>query len=139
MIVSAEMARQVAARAGSRCEYCRMHQALQGATFHVEHIIPSARGGGDDPQNFAWACPACNLHKSDKTHSEDPESGGLVRLFHPRNDGWNDHFLWVGFALVGRTPVGRATAHALDLNHERRVRIREAEHLFGLFAGAAPT
>ena len=28
----------VRARAGDRCEYCRMHQSLQGATFHVEHV-----------------------------------------------------------------------------------------------------
>ena len=40
--------RQVEARAGERCEYCRMHQALQGATFHIEHVVPRSRGGPDD-------------------------------------------------------------------------------------------
>ncbi len=34
---------QVEERAEDRCEYCRMHQALQGGTFHVEHIVPSAQ------------------------------------------------------------------------------------------------
>jgi hypothetical protein len=38
----AETVRQVEDRAQQRCEYCRMHQALQGATFHVEHIVPSS-------------------------------------------------------------------------------------------------
>jgi hypothetical protein len=38
-----EHAREVETRAGSRCEYCRMHQALQGATFHVEHILNHSR------------------------------------------------------------------------------------------------
>ena len=36
---------QVEVRAEDRCESCRMHQALQGGTFHVEHILPNARGG----------------------------------------------------------------------------------------------
>ena len=38
-------ASMVQERADQRCEYCRMHQSLQGATFHVEHIVPSSRGG----------------------------------------------------------------------------------------------
>ena len=44
-----------------------MHQSLQGATFHVEHITPrSTRGRQRDLANPAWCCPACNLHKSDR-------------------------------------------------------------------------
>ncbi len=59
----AERQRIVSARAGQRCEYCRMHQELQGAVFHVEHLVA-----------------------------------------------------------------------ALNLNHERRVRIRHVEARFGLFS-----
>lgn len=43
MTFRTEIVREVEARAGRRCEYCRMHQALQGATFHVEHIIPALK------------------------------------------------------------------------------------------------
>jgi hypothetical protein len=32
-----------------------------------------------------------------------------------------------------RRATGRATIAALDLNHERRIRIRQAEQMFGLF------
>jgi hypothetical protein len=32
-----------------------------------------------------------------------------------------------------RTPVGRATVDTLLLNHERRIKIRQAEALFDLF------
>ena len=35
----------ITARSGGCCEYCQMHQSLQGATFHVEHVIPRVRGG----------------------------------------------------------------------------------------------
>lgn len=54
-------------------------------------------------------------------------------MFHPRRERWADHFLWDGPRAVGHSPVGRATLAALDLNALRRLRIREAEGLFGLF------
>jgi len=66
-------------RARQRCEYCCMHQSLQGATFHVEHIVPLSRGGASAPENLAWCCPSCNLHKSDRTHAVDPETNQLER------------------------------------------------------------
>ncbi len=132
----AGLVRAVAARAGDRCEYCRMHQALQGATFHVEHTVPSSHGGADDLANLAWACPACNLHKADRTSAVDPDSGTVVPLFNPRTDCWSDHFAWQEYKIVGLTPIGRAAILALDLNHSRRVMIRRAEEMFGLFAPA---
>jgi hypothetical protein len=49
-------------------------------------------------------------------------------------DRWSEHFRFEGYRLVGQTPVGRATAWLLDLNHPRRVLIRQAEELFGFFS-----
>lgn len=133
MSVVPSIAAQVIFRAGSRCEYCGMSQSLQGATFHIEHITPITCGGSSDLGNLALACPSCNLQKSDRSHVFDSLSGGQVLLFHPRNDVWEIHFEWQDTELVGLTAVGRATIHALDLNHPRRRRVREAEKLFGLF------
>jgi len=87
-----ETTRQVTARAGSRCEYCRMHQSLQGATFHIEHITPRAAGGSDAADNLALACPSCNLGKSDRVRVPDPSTAEAVPLFNPRTDLWADHF-----------------------------------------------
>jgi 5-methylcytosine-specific restriction endonuclease McrA len=129
----ADTVRAVEERARRRCEYCGMHQTLQGATFHVEHIVPSSRGGPSTEDNLALACPTCNLHKSDRVESPDPESSALAPLFHPRTQQWADHFRWDNYEVVGTTPTGRATVSALDLNHPRRVLIRRAEELFGLF------
>lgn len=129
----AELTAEVERRAGSRCEYCRMHQSLQGATFHLEHIVPETRGGLTDSDNLAWACPGCNLRKSDRVELIDPATGKFVSMFHPRRDAWSDHFEWRGFQLVGRTPIGRALIDGFCLNHERRQRIRQAEQVFGLF------
>ncbi len=126
----AEIVRLVEARAGGCCEYCRMHQDLQGATFHVEHIIPSSAKGSDNPDNLAWA--GCDLHKSNRQQLPDPETGAAVPLFNPRQHVWSDHLHWNGHLLVGRTPIGRALVAAFDLNSTRRQRIRQAEESFDL-------
>jgi hypothetical protein len=36
--------RRVRLRAGDRCEYCRLTQAGQEATFHVDHVVPRIAG-----------------------------------------------------------------------------------------------
>jgi len=133
MGVPEELSRQVWARARARCQYCLMHQSLQGATFHIEHIVPQSKGGISEMENLAVACPGCNLHKADKTGAVDPASGKEVRLFHPVQQLWREHFRFKGFQIEGLTSIGRATVEALNLNHIRRQRIRQVEEVFGLF------
>jgi hypothetical protein len=55
----------------------------------------------------------------------DPESGALVRLFHPRRDRWEEHFERNGVVIVGRTATGRATVALLKMNAEDRRRLRQ--------------
>lgn len=133
MTTRAELAREVRQRAGDRCEYCRMHESLQGATFHLEHVCPRAAGGGSVFENLALACPSCNLCKSDRQCLIDPDTGTDVALFDPRRDPWDEHFRYAEFQVVGLTAVGRTLVAAFDLNSARRIRIRQAEALFGLF------
>jgi len=147
MTSRSEITHQVEGSAAGRCEYCRMHQPLQGATFHVEHIIPRSLGGSSALNNLAWACPSCNLQKSNRVLVLATETPEEVRLFDPRAHEWTDHFRWAGYHIIGLTKVGRVTVEALLLNHQRRTRIRPAEELFGLFppieqpdiVGIAPT
>jgi len=133
MSVSGELAAEVRSRAQGRCQYCRMHQALQGATFHLEHIIPKSAGGSSDLANLALACPSCNLQKADRSEAIDPETQRMARLFHPVRHIWSENFRFKDYQIEGLTPVGRATVTALNLNHPRRLRIRAAEERFGLF------
>ncbi|HSQ56149.1 MAG TPA: hypothetical protein VLM40_10450 [Gemmata sp.] len=72
--------------------------------------------------------------KSDRVRVPDTQSGTEVPLFNPRADRWGDHFAWdEEWRVVALTAVGRATIAALNLNHPRRIRIREAEEWFDLF------
>jgi hypothetical protein len=111
-----------------------MHQSLQGATFHIEHVVPKCRDGETSFLNLAWACPSCNLHKSSRIEVPSCEDRDrVVPLFNPRVHPWQEHFDWDDYHLVGQTEIGRATIIALDLNHPRRIRIRQAEQMFGWF------
>jgi hypothetical protein len=110
-----------------------MHQSLQGARFHLEHVVPLSRGGATDLENLAWACPGCNLRKSDRVDVIDPGTQVAVPIFHPRSYSWHAHFAWDDYQIVGLTAIGRATVATLDFNHPRRLRIRQAEQMFGLF------
>ena len=106
--------------------------------FHIEHITPQSAGGSDTLDNLALARPGCNLGKSNRTTVPDPGTETPVPLFNPRTQRWADHFAWAERRVVGRTPVGRATVAALNLNHPRRVLIREAEEGFDLFPPDTP-
>lgn len=117
--------RQVRERAGQRCEYCRLRQEHEpDRPFHVEHIIATQHRGGDSGENLALACQLCNLLKGPNLSGLDPDTEVLVRLFHPRNDVWEDHFRVGGAMIVGRTDVGRTTAWLLEMNGEDRVELR---------------
>ena len=112
-------------RAGNRCEYCRLQQRHAPLfTFHIEHIRAKQHGGTDDPFNLALSCNRCNRTKGPNPSSFDPVTGQLVRLFNPREDTWEVHFVFQGATIVGLTPEGRATVELLKMNEPKRVRTR---------------
>ncbi len=124
---------QVWQRASSLCEYCRMPQQHDVLTFQIDHIIARKHHGSDELGNLALACFACNNHKGPNIAGVDTETGQVIRLFHPRQDNWKDHFEWYRAVLVGRTPIGRATVDVLSINLPHRVRLRQMLILEGVF------
>lgn len=46
----------------SRCLYC--YSRLDA--YHIDHVVPLSRGGGNGPDNICVACPSCNLSKGNK-------------------------------------------------------------------------
>jgi hypothetical protein len=112
-------------RAGDRCEYCHLKQEhLPFSTFHVEHVIARQHGGADDPSNLALACDRCNAHKGPNLSGIDPETGDIVPLYHPREHIWEEHFRESEAVITGLTAIGRTTVRVLNMNEDRRVRLR---------------
>ena len=128
--VPATLQRRVRRRAGERCEYCRVAQAMQEATFHVDHIEPRRAGGATTLENLALACVSCSLRKGARVMGIDPTTGEETRIFHPRRDEWSAHFeIQASSEILGATPVGRATVGLLQLNRSVAVAIRSEERL----------
>ena len=91
---------------------------------YIEHIVAKQHRGSDDGENLALACHRCNLQKGPNLTGCDPESGGIVPLFHPRRDRWADHFIFQGPRIVGLTAIGRTTVLVLGMNDARRLDLR---------------
>jgi hypothetical protein len=62
-------------RDGFACRYCGSTKRLS-----LDHIIPRAQGGGDNPSNLVTACRSCNSRK----HARTPEQAGMPLLPVPR-------------------------------------------------------
>lgn len=126
--VPASMQRRVRDRAGMRCEYCRIAQEYQEATFHIDHVVPRVAGGETALENLALACVSCSLRKGARQEAVDPATGARVALFNPRSDAWEAHFhLALGGGFVGMTSTGRATIELLKLNRPLAVALRREE------------
>ncbi len=61
-------------RQKGKCYYCKDKMVK----YHVEHVVPIARGGSNDISNIVLACPTCNHRKNDRMPHEWPEGGRLL-------------------------------------------------------------
>jgi hypothetical protein len=125
-------------RAESTCEYCRLPQWLDVLPFQIDHVIAEQHHGPTAAENLALSCLNDNLHKGPNIAGLDPDTGLLTRLFHPRQDNWEEHFAWVGPVLAGQTAIGRTTIDVLVMNAPERVEQRRLLILAGLFPGVQP-
>ncbi len=126
--LSREVREFVAERADFCCEYCLSQEGYCPDSLSVEHIVPVVRRGSDSVANLAYSCQGCNNKKYSAASAIDPMTGRRVRLFHPRKDDWNKHFVWSedNTRMIGLTPIGRATVERLELNRRGVVNLRVA-------------
>jgi hypothetical protein len=110
-----------------------MPQEFIDARHEIDHVIAEKHAGPTSLENLALACFHCNNHKGPNIAGLDPATGQLTRLFHPRQDDWDEHFSWRGPLLVGLTPVGRTTVAVLAVNLRHRVTHRQALFEEGVF------
>lgn len=108
---------QVAGRARSRCEYCRLHEDHTYFTHEIDHIYAEKHGGDTVETNLCLACADCNRHKGSDLCSLDPQTGAVAALFHPRRDVWSEHFrLEDNGVIAPLTATGRVTERVLRFN-----------------------
>ena len=124
--IPAALRRLVRERAHNRCEYCLIPESISFAPHWIDHVVAEKHGGKTEAENLANCCVLCNQRKGSDLSSIDPETGEVVPLFHPRRDRWDDHFVWDGPLIVGRTAIGRATIWALAVNDTDFLAVRAA-------------
>ena len=118
--------REVARRAGARCEYCRMPETELFAGCEVDHVISRKHGGVTDLANLALSCERCSRAKGTDVGSVVGPERRFVRLFNPRIDTWHTHFRLDGARIEPLTDIGEATVRLLRLNAPDRLLQRQA-------------
>lgn len=124
---------RVCDRAGGRCEYCGIPQELDVQPFQIDHVRAQKHAGRTTVANLALSCLPCNSYKGANVAGYDPESDELQPLFNPRLQNWDEHFVWNGAILRGKTPIGRTTIDVLRINLPERVEHRRILMSAGLF------
>lgn len=128
MSVSKKQKQEVRERANNCCEYCRVSQDSRLIRFQVDHIIATKHGGDDTNANLCLACYECNGYKGSNVAALDPQTGNATKLYHPRQQQWNDHFSINNDATIeGLTPEGRTTIAVLRINESQSVAQRLGE------------
>lgn len=64
-------------RDGFKCQICGA-SANNGATLHVDHILPVSKGGKTEWTNLRTLCDRCNLGKSDKIEIQAPKKSSYT-------------------------------------------------------------
>lgn len=80
MPVSRRLRFEVLRRDNHSCRYCG--GSAPDVVLTVDHVIPVALGGGDDPTNLVTACKSCNAGKTsispDQAVVEDVDAAALL-------------------------------------------------------------
>jgi hypothetical protein len=123
--ISHNLRQAVRERAKGRCEYCLIHQDFSIYSHEIDHIIAVKHGGETTSENLALSCLPCNRHKGSDFATLNPKNGEIIRLFNPRLQIWNEHFILQDAEIIGITLIGEATSRLLMFNTANRVRSRQ--------------
>lgn len=74
MITTKAQRFEILRRDGFRCRYCARgrNDLPVGVTLQVDHVVPQAKGGTNDPENLVAACSECNVGKGAKLLTAEP-------------------------------------------------------------------
>lgn len=109
-----------------RCCYCNVHENTIMTPFHVEHFIPVSvfEGKKDvlktDYRNLMWACPKCNLSKSNKYEGDFMNNDKIENqlFYNPVETDYNTIFYRNELGAIDSDDIkGRQTIRELKLYH----------------------
>ncbi len=131
--ISKKQKELVTDRAKHCCEYCLSQRRFSPDPFSIEHIVTFSKEGSDNLDYLALACQGCNSHKYTAVLAIDLANGNEVSLYNPRQDEWEEHFVWNDdFSLViGISLVGRATIIKLQINRIGVTNLRKVLSILG--------
>jgi hypothetical protein len=124
-LISDELRRLVASRAGYLCEYCLIHEEDTFFGCEIDHITSLKHEGLTEADNLAYSCLICNRRKGTDLGSILEPGGVLIRFFNPRRDSWKEHFRLDGSTIHPLTEIGDVTARILAFNTPERMLERE--------------
>ncbi len=110
MAITASLRFEILRRDGFACTYCGAK--APEAVLHVDHVVPVALGGNDDPSNLTTACEDCNAGKG-STSLDAP----TVAEVDAKQLQW-------------RTAIAQAAQESLEVPPEVRKAITGAEEAF---------
>ncbi|WP_343997128.1 HNH endonuclease, partial [Williamsia deligens] len=102
MAVSKRLRYEILRRDNHQCRYCGA--TAPEAPLTVDHVVPVALGGVDDPSNLATACRDCNAGKS--ASSPDAPIVAQVKA---------DALVWAAAMQVAAEERAAATAYRRQL------------------------
>jgi HNH endonuclease len=94
---------------------------LRASRLMIDQLQPRSLGGSDTEENLALACNRCNQNRYNFVVGRDLETSTISPLFNPRNQLWQEHFIWSLDAtkVIETTAIGRATCDRLDMNDDK--------------------
>jgi len=120
-MISSENLEFIRRRANYQCEYCTVSEVNYGGELTVDHFHPVSKGGNNELENLVYCCNKCNSYK----HNYFPENEDDPRLWNPRIDNYNDHFITLeNGVLHALTNQADFTIKLLRLNRKQLVSYR---------------
>ena len=104
-------------RSNGMCEYCRLPQSSQEATFHIDHIQPLTANGPTVLENLALACVTCSLRNS----RADQRPRCRHRRTHPAVSSASrslERSFSLGCWMKDRWPHAHRSSHRRSSRHE---------------------